>query len=289
MSYLSALLPGMDTDVTSRSRRSQALRRVCPPSPARAPSNGAPPTTSDRHRPLDCRPTAFIASRERLRRGKATSSPRVGRAGARRAYIARWQDSGNFPAAARIIEITCPRWRRARHEGLAVHETRKLELADMCVVDGIPSTTVERTIFDEAAVCSRVVIDLAIDNSLRRELRLSRRCTRCSNVSLGEAERAPACYERYVVRDARGNFVARPDWAYPEAKLAIEYDSYQGVGSWVGATARLRDDRDRLVATRRYRPRPSHRVRSARRPDTGHAPTPYPRTPYPRTGVARQL
>lgn len=161
-----------------------------------------------------------------------------------------------------ILEITCPRWQRARHEGLEVHETRKLESADMCVVDGIPSTTVERTIFDEAAVCSRVVVDLAIDSALRRELttllrmqtmldRLAKRGRKGTRLLRGLLdERTDACgipeseretmlkqallrwglpmpVSQYIVRDPLGNFVARPDWAYPEAKLAIEYDSYQ--------------------------------------------------------------
>ena len=46
----------------------------------------------------------------------------------------------------------------------------RLERARHHVVDGIPVTTVERTIFDLAAVCSRFTVDLAIDSALRQKL-----------------------------------------------------------------------------------------------------------------------
>lgn len=69
-----------------------------------------------------------------------------------------------------IAEITCPRWRRARHEGVEVHETTALSNRDITLVAGIPVTTVERTIFDLAAICSRFTVDLAIDTALRRKL-----------------------------------------------------------------------------------------------------------------------
>ena len=71
---------------------------------------------------------------------------------------------------ARIAEITCPRWRRAQHDGLDRPRDHRADRADVTVVDGIPVTTVERTIFDLAAVCSRFTVDLAIDNALRQRL-----------------------------------------------------------------------------------------------------------------------
>ena len=76
-----------------------------------------------------------------------------------------------WTAHGRSLEITCPRWRRAQHDGLVVHESTSARAsATSRVVDSIPVTTVERTIFDLAAVCSRFTVDLAIDNALRREL-----------------------------------------------------------------------------------------------------------------------
>lgn len=52
----------------------------------------------------------------------------------------------------------------------------------------------------------------------------------------------PPPVPQFEVRD-RGRFVARVDLAYPEAKLAIEYD-----GRWHGATGQLGRDRRRLNA-----------------------------------------
>src|SRR5680860_861243 len=66
-----------------------------------------------------------------------------------------------------VAEITCPRWRRARHPGVEVHETKALDLIDMTVVDGIPATTPERTLFDLGAVCSPLVVRMAFDKARR--------------------------------------------------------------------------------------------------------------------------
>jgi hypothetical protein len=54
----------------------------------------------------------------------------------------------------RIQELTCPRWRRARHAGLIVHESTVLDSCDVDVVDGIPVTSVDRTLFDLGAVAA---------------------------------------------------------------------------------------------------------------------------------------
>ena len=62
-----------------------------------------------------------------------------------RSAAALWELPG---AAVDLMEITCPRWRRARHDGLIVHETLVLGSADTTTVDHIPCTTIERTIFD---------------------------------------------------------------------------------------------------------------------------------------------
>ena len=37
-----------------------------------------------------------------------------------------------------IQEITCPRWRRARHDGLVVHESKAFDPVDAMVIEGIP-------------------------------------------------------------------------------------------------------------------------------------------------------
>jgi hypothetical protein len=68
------------------------------------------------------------------------------------------------------VEITCPRWRRTRHLGLVVHESTRLEEAEITLVENIRCTTVERTIFDLCSFVGSTTIQLAIDTALRRQL-----------------------------------------------------------------------------------------------------------------------
>jgi hypothetical protein len=161
--------------------------------------------------------------------------------------------------SVQFVEVTCPRWRRARHDGLIVHESLVLDEMDIDMRDGIPVTTAARTLFDLAGVAGKGTIDLAIDDALRRKLtttaelrmtrdRLARRgragsarfrdVLRDRNPSVTEsiAERRvlqilgrhglPAPSTQYEIRDNDGRFVARVDFAYPDLKIAIEYDSY---------------------------------------------------------------
>lgn len=176
-----------------------------------------------------------------------------------------------------VAEITCPRWRRARHPGVEVHETKALSQRDITVVDGIPVTTVERTIFDLAAVCSRFTVSLAIDTALRRKLttvdrllatlrrvgKRGRKGTRLlrqlllerdANYIPTESEREqmllrvlrehglPEPERQFSIYDESGTFVARPDLVYKDLKIAMEYDSYQ---YHVGNEAHVRDNRRR--------------------------------------------
>ena len=180
------------------------------------------------------------------------------------------------------VEITCPRWRRAQHEGLVVHESRTLDPIDVTIVDHIPVTSTARTIFDLTAVCGPTTVDLAIDNALRREIttlpdlhavldRLARRgragvvrfrellADRDPADQLSESERErlllrmlrrhgfPKATPQFEIRDDDGRLVARPDLAYPELKIAIEYESYE---HHVGKAALVRDSarRNAVVA-----------------------------------------
>jgi hypothetical protein len=52
-----------------------------------------------------------------------------------------------------------------------------------------------------------------------------------------------AAVPQYVVRDADGRFIARVDLAFPEHRVAIEYD-----GAWHGKPGQLAHDRRRLNA-----------------------------------------
>jgi very-short-patch-repair endonuclease len=158
-----------------------------------------------------------------------------------------------------IAEIMCPRWRRARHDGLVLHETKLLGSADTTEVDGIPVTMVERTLVDLGAVCSPPVVEMALDNALRREL-VTHRSVFTILDRIGKQGRNGVGVLRQILRERdlgeqptespketellrlirnaglpmpstqvdirhRGRFVARVDFAYPDARLVIEYDS----------------------------------------------------------------
>ncbi len=166
----------------------------------------------------------------------------------------------SLPGASRaFVEITCPRWRRSQHDGLIVHESLAFDEIDITTIDGLPVTTVPRTLFDLARVCGDGTLDLAIDNALRRSLttvadlvatrdRLARSGRpgsarfrsvlggRVPGVTESDAERRllqllerhglPRPVVQHEIRDASGRLVARVDFAYPDLKIAIEYDSY---------------------------------------------------------------
>jgi hypothetical protein len=173
----------------------------------------------------------------------------------------------------RAVELTCPRRRRARHDGLIVHESRVLDdVVDFTRLDGIPVTTAARTIFDLASFRSSSTVDLAIDRALRRGLvsfdelqvtlaRLTRRGRAGVAVfrelldersPLAETESEgehrllrlfvrlglPRPVTQHEIRDEDGRLVARVDFAYPDLKIAIEYDSY---AHHVGKAALVRD------------------------------------------------
>lgn len=160
-----------------------------------------------------------------------------------------------------IQEITCPRWRRARHDGLVVHESKAFDPVDGMVIEGIPVTTPERTLLDLGAVCHESVVEMALDAAEKREL-VTRESVRCALKRLGRSGRNgvgalrklldarspdrkptesemetlllqvlrrkgfPEPITQYEIRRA-GRFVARVDAAYPEWSIAIEYDSYK--------------------------------------------------------------
>ena len=160
-----------------------------------------------------------------------------------------------------FVEITCPRWRRARHDSVIVHETKLLGVADVATLDGIPVTTAARTILDLGAVCRAIVVEKALENALRRELvslssmralvdRVARRGRNGAGVLRAilderDPHHAPTESDKEtellavirkhglpppvpqfaIVHNHR--FVARVDFAYVDAKLAIEYESHE--------------------------------------------------------------
>jgi hypothetical protein len=172
-----------------------------------------------------------------------------------------------------LVEITCLRRRRAQRAGLVVHETELLRSDDRTAVDGVPVTTVARTLLDLGAVCTPSVVEMALERALRRELvtladvdavvqALGRRgrngvgvlrqlvVERDPRSAPAESEMEtrlrrvlvrhgfPAPTPQFVIRDG-ARFVARVDFAYPELRIAIEYDS---LDHHMGRTAHIRDN-----------------------------------------------
>jgi hypothetical protein len=172
-----------------------------------------------------------------------------------------------------VTEVICPRWRRARHGSLLVHESLVIDEQDRDEVDGIPCTSVARTLFDLSRRLSPVMLDANIDNALRRKLltlaelktvstrlatkgrpggRRFRAAVDARSVASTVPESVPerlladmlvrqglaAPIHQHVIRADDGAFVARVDLAYPDAMLVIEYDS---VEHHTGTRAHIRD------------------------------------------------
>ncbi len=195
-----------------------------------------------------------------------------------RSAAALWGLAG---ARRSIAEITCPRWRRARHDELVVHESKAFDPIDATVVDGIPVTTPERTLLDLGAACHESIVEMALDAAERRELvtidsvrAILRRLGRSGRNGVGTLRRLvdartpdrkppesemetvllqvirrnglPEPVTQFEIRRA-GRFVARVDAAYPQWHIAIEYDSYR---HHTGRTAVDRDNnrRNKVIA-----------------------------------------
>ena len=179
-----------------------------------------------------------------------------------------------------LVELTCPRWRRARHDGMVVHETKAFDPWAVRVVDGIPVTSPERTLFDLGGVVGIITVKMAFDKARRLGLvtyrstertlfRLARpgrpgsRVLRAvlddRNPALAPPESEmetlmlevirrhglPAPTPQYEIR-VNGRLVARADAAYPEHKIAIEYQSTEWHESALVDDSRRRNSIQRL-------------------------------------------
>ena len=186
-----------------------------------------------------------------------------------RSGAALWEVPG---AHRRIQEVLCPEWRRARHSTLVVHESNVIDDFDRAVVDGIPVTSIERTILDLGAVRSADIVEQAVEAALRRELttitrlhatlmRLGRRGRNGTAVLRGilgarrpERRVTDSTPEVMMIQLFRrrgipepvpqfevwhnGRFVARVDGALPQWRIAFEYESFQ---EHTGKQALVRD------------------------------------------------
>lgn len=63
------------------------------------------------------------------------------------------------------VDVTIPTRSGRRHEGIRIHRSTTLTEADMTTVNGIPCTTVARTLFDLADMISRRALERAFDQA----------------------------------------------------------------------------------------------------------------------------
>ncbi len=154
------------------------------------------------------------------------------------------------------------------------HESTRLDPDDLTEIDGIPVTKVTRTVIDLGAVCDDAMLLAAFDDGVRRRLTtwgaVAERVERFGPARLGSgtvrrvlARRSPTepvpgsplesgfdsfAHEHHLpvptrqleVRLSDGSGV-RPDFAYPDALVAIEIDSvrhHAGPDEWRSDIAR---------------------------------------------------
>jgi very-short-patch-repair endonuclease len=155
------------------------------------------------------------------------------------------------------VEVSCTRWRRARLPGVIVHESLAVPAAHAMVVAGIPVTNPTRTIIDLGAVAHPFKVGRALDEARRRgnldldsvERLFTHLAARGRNgiaaIRLLLDERRGALlasteFEQLLVelvdrfglprpatqlKVAHHRFKAYLDFAYPDARVAIEMDS----------------------------------------------------------------
>lgn len=154
------------------------------------------------------------------------------------------------------LEVTAPR--RLRSGDVVAHFTSSFTAIDRDLVDSIPVTSATRTLIDLACVLDRDLLELGLEDALRRGLtsraRLGYRlrqleghgrsgCVALRTLMKEGGGRAPSGsapevrlrrlltgaglprpVPQHEIRDC-GRLLARVDLAYPEARIAIEFDS----------------------------------------------------------------
>jgi len=159
-----------------------------------------------------------------------------------------------------------------RLPGFQVHRVAALEADDLVTVDGIPATTIARTLCDLGAVVDDDLVEQALDDALRRKCsqrwieqtlaRLHRpgpsgtaalkrvldRPDRVGRIADSSFERLiervitgaglPRPVRQHPVYNASGRLLGRIDIAWPDIKLGIEATSER----WHGAPSQTRRD-----------------------------------------------
>jgi hypothetical protein len=188
-----------------------------------------------------------------------------------------------LPGGSRaFVVVTCPRWRRAHHPAIVVHESTNWDSRDVDTINGIPVSSAALTLLQLAALPGWRTLEMALERCLRTETTsiaaiddLLRRYAQRGRPGIRKLRRlvrdrdplaAPTDSERetmllqairrhglpepvrqHIVRDANGLKVGTVDLAYPGARIAIEYDSDQFHTGRV-AVARDSERRHRMVS-----------------------------------------
>lgn len=166
------------------------------------------------------------------------------------------------------VEVSSVSTGRSSLPGVIIHRVGSLPACDVTVVQSIPTTNVSRTIVDAGAVLDEESVELLLEDGLRRgltsiprlEWRMRELCARgrsgCAvlrkilrergvgpatasglEVKLSRLLRRsglPRPARQYEIHDG-SRFVARPDFAYPKEKIAVEADGYRwhtGRAAW---------------------------------------------------------
>jgi predicted transcriptional regulator of viral defense system len=168
-----------------------------------------------------------------------------------------------------VIDVTTPDRGRASKNGVRVHRVRSLHPDDVTVVDGIPVTSVARTLFDIARTEPLRQLRYALDQAERLQLldlrALQRfRCRALANAlaAMSEPANTNPGIERLFLEVCDTGGVPRPevnvlvegylvDAVWREQKLIVELDSR----AYHMTTRAFEEDRDRddVLQLARYR------------------------------------
>jgi very-short-patch-repair endonuclease len=149
------------------------------------------------------------------------------------------------PSAAATIDVTVPS--RARRRGIRVHRSGRLAAEETAVRDGVPVTTVARTLLDPADVLPTQALKRAIDEAQYRgrldltsigavvENNPGRRGAQLLAPATSPPERTRSDLENDFLAICRRHRLPRPavgahiaghevDFAWPDARLIVETD-----------------------------------------------------------------
>ena len=164
-------------------------------------------------------------------------------------------------ATDRVVELTVTRRIRSPDPRIILHYTRRDPFVGAIEIDGLPVTSAGRTILDSAAVAYRWQIEAALDDALRRKLITVNDMWRILVKSGGRGRKGSALlralleersdgrarshsrleikldgilrnstvprYFRQFEVMTRSGTPADVDFAWPEARLAVEVDGYR--------------------------------------------------------------